>query len=64
MAPVKGSISRPPSRVLTLCLLLVAVVVETVMGFTVPETPTARIVVHVRKRRAQHWDLWQINSSE
>ena len=63
MAPVKGSISRPSSRVLTLCLL-VAVVVETVMGFTVPEAPTARIVVHVRKRRAQQWDLWQINSSE
>ena len=60
MAPVRGSVSRPSSRVLTLCLLLVAVV----MGFTVPEAPTARIVVHVRRRRAQHWDLWQINSSE
>ena len=65
MVPVNGSVSHPSSRVLTLCVsLLVLVLVETVTGFTVPEAPTARIVVRVRKRRAQHWNFWQINSSK
>ncbi|XP_070188652.1 uncharacterized protein [Littorina saxatilis] len=49
--------------VLKVWCLLVVVVLDTVKCYVIPEVPTARIVVHVRKRRAPHWDYWQINSN-